>query len=179
MPSLIEKRDALFSEVETVLNAHRSDVQGQKYFRRLDRLQQSRKARLQVMGDPTDTIWYFRVFSLDAQVTSEQPDGTADKLRHDFAVTVFYEWADSDSYSGSTQETWEEMMHATGSPIGLFEHLAGMSQLQSGGSRSKVRPPEPIGQGDIFGIRQLDSQGNEWAHVAEWRQALIDYEPRN
>lgn len=180
MPSMIQKRDKLLDEVTTTLNSHRSGIQSDKHFPDLDRTNMSRKARLERMGDSTDTIWYCYVFPIDVQAVSEQTDSTADKVRQDFEVGVYYEWSQSDSYSGSTQETWDQMMFATGSPIGLWEHLVSLSVVSTAnGERTVIKPPQSVRQGaDIFGITEMDSQGKEWAHEAQMRVPMVDFVPR-
>lgn len=174
MPSLFDKRDKLFSEIESTLNAHRSGVQGHKHFRRLDQLQASRKARLDIMGDGSGTIWYFHVFPLSWVTEQESPAGPAQRTRHDFHVQVLYEWEDSDSYSGSTQETWEQMMFSTSSPIGLIEDLSDRSYVQTGGETTTIQPPQEMDGGDMFDIQQMDGEGREWAHIAEMRVPMLD-----
>ena len=180
MPSMAQKRDKLLSEVTTQLNKHRADIQSQKHFRGLDKMRASRKARQEIMGDPAGRIWYCYVFPLDISVTSEQTDGTGDGVRQDFEVGIYYEWRDTDTYSGSSQEEWDDFMFSTGSPKGLWEHLVNLSIVSTAdGGRSVIRPPESVTQGgDIFGIRQMDSQGKEWAHEAQMRVPMLDIEPR-
>lgn len=180
----MNKRDALLSEVTTTLEAHRADIRSEKHFPALSELQASRAARLDKMGDDTDTIWYCYVFPIDVAVLGQQSDGTGSEMVQDFEVGVYYEWQPSDDYSGSSQERWDKMMFNTpsDSPIGLFEHLVELSVISTGSGskeRTVVNPPESVREGtDIFGIRQMDSQGKEWAHEAQMRVGLEDFMPR-
>lgn len=173
MADLKAKRDKLFTEIESTLNAHRSNVQGQKHFRGLNQTRASRKARLDIMGDPKGKIWYFHVFHLGQNVLQEAPDGTAQRVRHDFNVQVLYEWSDDEDFVSSSQDTWETIMHNTGTPKGLVEYLNDSTYVQADGDTTTILPPEPLGE-DMFDITNLDSDGREWAHIAEMRVPMLD-----
>ena len=148
-----EKRDALASFCESTLTAVKSGLEVSKRWRLPATPNASRADRVGLMGDPA---YYLEIHAGGSG--SEDDQAIAQKVDHFFQVSLWLGYEDNDSYSRSSQSTWDNLVEGAS---GLLPKLRAEPRLQTAsGPTSTLWQPQSVTE-DIVA---LSNRGQEKAH---------------
>lgn len=128
----------------------------------------NRRTRREVMGDP---FYYAEILPSGSPTGNQLASGSASAVEHAFEVWLIYEFEESDTYSGSTQETFDNITEGL-SPNGILPKLREESVRQVSGKNVTYREPTNIDK-DIL---PLGSDSGTWdrAHILQFEIAITE-----
>lgn len=159
---MVTKRQALAEVIEETLNDVLIDEGDPNLFRVVQRFQvkvlrsdANKVDRDLIMGNP---IRYVRVAWMGNEDPVPQDSnafGATVQPRHEFAVFIWFEYEDADTYQGSSQRVWDRLMEGV-SPTGLLPLLRENGGLEDDNGNlaylydptDVIVPDAPIHMGD-------------------------------
>lgn len=153
MANLVSERTKQ-NEVETIVsNAaanYESGLTTEKHHRLASEYDAvSRNDRRNVMGNP---YYYCEILPIGPQPITEYASGATSAVPHVFEVWLIYEWSDADPYSGSSQETFDDITEGL-SPNGVMPALRDASTRSTGSGQVVIQEPAETGK-DIIPLGQ-------------------------
>lgn len=162
---MMAKRAALATTIKTVLDAH-----GYGTFVVDERV---RQALIDAIGDidrdsiMQDPIRYVRVAHVGNENESEQhmtAFGAVAQCPHQFAVFIWFEYADAATYANSSQKKFDDLLESHGANDGLLFHLRSIGVLEVSGFEVYVNTPTEV----IVPDEPLHMSENIFAHYCQF-----------
>lgn len=113
----------------------------------------SARDRDRVMGTPN---YYCEALPVGSPTESELASGETQAVAHAFDIFLVFQFEEAKRYSGSTQETFDQITEGL-DPLGVLPALRDESVRQIGGVPVTYRAPQNIDK-DIIGLGQRGGQ---------------------
>lgn len=158
-----DKRTAYADLLRSTLQSFDAAYKVEERFRDLSQAG-SAKARAEMMGDP---VRYAEVLHRPAEAGGSDNRANSTRVRkdHRFRIMVYYEFDDKDSYSNSSQSTWDDIVAGDS---GLIKTIEKQSTITGTSGKYSLMPLSDLDGGII----PIDQQAKLLTHMITFTQEL-------